>query len=153
MLYRAAILTGLYDDYLNGLHALRETREGRPSSREETLFEMYCLHNTGQLDEFDAHLDTIQEKYYNSSLWMAGVADVLADSTVKQYDDAVTFYRGALEINPGFREAFEGYTAMYDRQRDFSNELALFNAFRPMVNTRYDLQVCRGARECEGGSR
>jgi len=143
MSYRLAIINSYLDDHRVPLQQLQGRVNSRTSEREHRLREMYLLHRVGAWDEFEAKVDTVFDLYEDNVGWLTGVADVFADSSIKLFDRAVEAYERALELDPWYRPAFEGYVEVYRLQKKWPELQVLMDRFGHFGETYADLHLDR----------
>lgn len=117
------------DDPLGALRELEKLWNQRLSDEDYRYWEAYLLHNTGQMDQFAVKVDSFENSYGRTAAGLTRLGTLHGDSTIRRYDEAAKYFEKALEKQPSYRPAFEGYLDMYRHQRASEKAVALFDRY------------------------
>lgn len=143
MRYRLAIINSGLDDQRIPLQQLQAQAQNRTTEMDHRTREAYLLYRIGAVDEFNAKADSILDLYGDNVEWLAAIGDVFADSTIMLYDRARTTYEKALELDPWYRPAVEGYIDMYRHRHLYDSALVVIDRYENLQDNYADFRVER----------
>ncbi len=104
------------------------------NSRDVQLQIAQLMHRTGDFDGYEDLISTLEEYNRNKPDWLSGIADIYSQRNVGKNREAEQLYRRALELDPWYRPAFEGWVDMRRRSRQFDQALGLFDEYSTLAS-------------------
>ncbi|HUV29873.1 MAG TPA: tetratricopeptide repeat protein [Acidobacteriota bacterium] len=124
---------------------MRGTQGFKKGEKEFWLADLFMLRRNRMMKEFNARVDSLLAEHGSDPSWLTGLADVCARRLSALYDDAEQYYRRALQHDPYYRPALEGWVDMYQRRQMFAQARDVMKNHAPLVDAYPDLLLRQAA--------
>ena len=128
------------NDFLNQLKKVPEEYRDLKGFK---ITEFSSLHNTGQLDAFADMRRELRSSHGGSADWLVSMADVHAQSSVKDFDIAYEMYLDALEVDRWYYPALEHNVDMLLSRERAGEAAKLFELYPYFVDSLPQAAVLR----------
>ncbi len=128
--YRTAVTASRLMDKMAGYAKLKEVtgwRQNLPDAKAQLALTMLA---TGRNDEWISLRDSIVQFRGDQPDWLVALASTYTDIQVAKLDEAEKLYRGALDIAPTYRPAFDSLFALLMAHRKYNKALDVLSNYR-----------------------
>jgi tetratricopeptide (TPR) repeat protein len=150
--------TTAFSRYLIGMVLLRYAKTNEPAElaaelaktsgwaadrREYRLEYLNQLFKLGASEVYELTLTTMGEVHGKHPDWLSGIGDLWADRSLRNYDEAESYFRRALAIDSSYWPAVRDFTKACMDAGNHERALAFFDAYPQIVSAHPELALDR----------